>query len=97
MHFIIIIHIYIYIYIHQVNQTLFDRSERRLVSTLDEMRSLWQEFVRRKAADTVVSKANCMGLPRVYASTVVKVSINVARQVLLLHLSCYVNAQLHYF
>ncbi len=40
---------------------MFDRSERKLVSTLDKMRSLWQEFVRRKAADTVVSKANYMG------------------------------------
>ena len=52
---------------------MFDRSERKLVSTLDEMRSLWQEFVRRKAADTVVSKADCMGLPRVcmhYETTV---------------------------
>ena len=56
---------YNYMYIHQENQTMFDRSERKLVSTLDEMRSLWQEFVRRKAADTVVSKANYMGLPRV--------------------------------
>ena len=44
---------------------MFDRSERKLVSTLDKMRSLWQEFVRKKAADTVVSKAICMGLPRV--------------------------------
>ena len=77
---------------------MFDRSERKLVSTLDEMRSLWQEFVRRKAADTVVSKANLYGATTcVYASTVVKVSINVARQVQLLHMSCYVNAHLHYF
>ena len=34
---------------------MFNRSERKLVSTLDEMRSLWQEFVRRKDTDTTVS------------------------------------------
>ena len=63
------------IYIHQENRTMFDRSERNLVSTLDEMRSLWQEFVRRKAADTVVSNTNCMGLPHVCMHNVTTVFI----------------------
>ena len=44
-------------HIHQEKHAIFDKSERKLVNALDEMRSLWQEFVRRKAADTTVSMA----------------------------------------
>ena len=39
----------------QDKHTTFDESEGILVSTLNEMRSLWEDFVRRKAADTAVS------------------------------------------
>ena len=42
---------------HQEKHAIFDKSERKLVNALDEMQSLWQEFIRRKAADTTVSKA----------------------------------------
>ena len=52
----------------QDKHTTFDESEGILVSTLDEMRSLWQEFVRTKAADTAVSivKQLVFGCAHVY-------------------------------
>ena len=49
-------------YINQEKHTIFEESERKLVNALDEMQSLWEMFVRRKAADTTVSMASCMGL-----------------------------------
>ena len=42
-------------HIHQEKHAIFDKSERKLVNALDEMRSLWQEFVRRKDTDATVS------------------------------------------
>ena len=48
-------------YLHQEQHIIFDESERKLVSALDEMQSLWETFVRRRAADTTVSVAICMG------------------------------------
>lgn len=39
----------------QDKHTAFDESEGNIVSALDEIKSMWQEFVRRKAADTTVS------------------------------------------
>ena len=47
-------------YLHQEQHIIFDESERKLVSALDVMQSLWETFVGRKAADTTVSVAICI-------------------------------------